>query len=167
MKKMLLCLIAFGLVHAAQAQFFGGYADGVTAVPTGDNAFGTFVRLVYDDFTFDVAGDINTFSIIGMNNTGLPGAMYYEIRTGVSEGNGGNLLFSGITPNAIIVPLPVNGSAGTPPAGATGEYSRYIAGPSVALHLAAGTYWVGLAPVEGFGSFDVTSTQGLGSVGHP
>jgi hypothetical protein len=167
MKKALLILVACSSIQVAQAQFFGGYADGVTAVPTGNNAFGTFNRLVYDDFTFDLAGDIITFGMIGMNNTGSPGGMYYEIRSGVSVGNGGTLLFSGITGNGIFLPLPVDGSVGTPPMGASGQYVRFIAGTGIPIHLDPGTYWIGLAPVEGFGSLDVTSTQGLGAVGHP
>ena len=169
MKKWLFSLLTIASLGTAQAQFFGGYADGVTNMPTGNNSpIGPPLRMVYDDFTFDIAGDIISFEMIGLNNTGSPVAMYYEIRSGVSAGNGGTLLFSGNTQGATQGALPLDGSLGTPPPG-PGQYGWYDGGLPVGspIHLDPGTYWVGLAPLEQFGSFDVTSTQGLGSIGHP
>jgi hypothetical protein len=146
MKKWLLSFFAIAPLSLAHAQFFGGYADGVTSLPTGRNSpIGPALRMVYDDFTFDIAGDIISFEMIGLNNTGLPVAMYYEIRSGVSAGNGGTLLFSGTTPSAVQGALPLDGSFGTPPTG-TGQYGWYDAGLPVGspIHLDPGTYWVGL-----------------------
>lgn len=162
-------LIGVIAASSAHAQFFGGYADGITSVPTGyNNPIGPALRIVYDDFTFDVAGNITQFEMIGLNNTGSPVGMYYEIRTGMSAGNPGTLLFSGLNLSATAGALPLDGSAGTPPAG-SGQYIWYDSGPTnfPSLHLEAGTYWIGMAPVEQFGSLDVTSTTGLGSIGHP
>lgn len=173
MKKCLLlgavCAAAGGSVHAqlfGSPGFFGGVADGVTSRPTGKNTFGPALRIVYDDFTFTLPGNINGFEMIGRDNTGAPVAMYYEIRTGMSEGNGGTLLFSGTTPSAAAGDLPLDGALGTPPPG-TGAYRWYDAGPSPSIHLEPGTYWIGLAPLQQFGSFDVASTQGLLGVGLP
>jgi hypothetical protein len=168
MKKSLFLLLSIAVVSSAQAQFFGGYADGVTSLPTGDNVIGTPLRIIYDDFTFDIAGDIMGFDLVGLDNTGSPVAMYYEIRTGMSDGNPGTLLYSGTTASAFESPLPTNGSFGTPPSG-SGTYARYEGGfpGGSELHLAAGTYWIGLAPLESFGYFAVASTQGFGSIGHP
>lgn len=162
------CLIALLILSSltSHAQFLGGYADGLTSVPTGRNTFGPALRMVYDDFTFDLPGNIIQFQMIGRDNTGSPVAMYYEIRSGVSAGNGGTLVASGLTPTASSGPLPLDGSFGIPPAG-SGSYGYYDAGPSIPIHVDPGTYWIGLAPLQGFGSWDVTSTQGLGAIGHP
>lgn len=69
---------------------------------------------------------------------------------------------------ATISPLPTNGSFGTPPPGG-GQYVLYEGGfpGGTTLHLEPGTYWIGLAPLQSFGTLDVASTMGLGSVGHP
>ena len=168
MKKWILSLLAFMSLGTTQAQFFGGYADGITNAATGNNSLGSTLRVVYDDFTFDVAGDIVNFGLVGRDNTGAPVAMYYEIRSGMSSGNGGTLLFSGTSPTAVFSALPLSGAYGTPPSG-SGTYGLYEGGPgpSTPIHLEAGTYWVGLAPLQQFGSFDVTSTQGQGAMGHP
>lgn len=173
MKKFLLlgavCAAAGCSVHAqlfGSPGFFGGFADGVTSRPTGMNTFGPALRIVYDDFTFTLPGDINGFEMIGRDNTGAPVRVYYEIRTGMSEGNGGTLLFSGTTPSAAAGDLPLGGEFGTPPPG-TGNYRWYGGGPSSLIHLEPGTYWIGLAPLQQFGSFDAASTQGLQAVGLP
>jgi hypothetical protein len=161
----LLALTAQAQFHGSPG-FFGGYADGLTSLPTGRNTLGPQLRMVYDDFSFFVPGSITGFEIIGRDNTGSPVGMYYEIRSGVSEGNGGTLLFSGFTPSAAAGDLPLSGSFGTPPPG-TGNYRWYDAGPSTPIQLEPGTYWIGLAPHQGFGSFDVASTQGLLGEGLP
>jgi hypothetical protein len=172
MKRSVLVLAACAAALPALAQlngspgFFGGYADGASSLPTGKNTFGPALRMVYDDFTFYVPGKIVGFEMVGRDNTGSPVAMYYEVRTGMSEGNGGALLFSGTTPSAAAGDLPLNGAFGAPPPG-TGNYRWYDAGPTTPISLDAGTYWIGLAPLQGFGSFDVASTEGLLSVGGP
>ncbi|HRI12179.1 MAG TPA: PEP-CTERM sorting domain-containing protein [Verrucomicrobiota bacterium] len=172
MKRIILSGLTAAGVFSCQAQFtgapgfFGGYADGVGSVPTGNNTIGPALRIVYDDFTFDLSGKIVGFEMVGRDNTGAPVGMYYEIRTGMSEGNGGTLLFSGTTLSAVAGDLPLNGDYGTPPPG-TGNYRWYDSGPSSPIQLDPGTYWIGLAPVQQFGSFDLATTVGLGSVGHP
>jgi hypothetical protein len=172
MKRTFLLLLASAAVVSSQAQFhgspgfFGGYADGLTSVPTGRNTLGPQLRIAYDDFTFQLPGNIVGFEMIGRDNTGAPVAMYYEIRSGMSPGNGGTLLFSGTSPSAAAGDLPLDGSLGTPPPG-TGNYRWYDAGPTTPIHLEPGNYWIGLAPLQQFGSFDVASTQGLLAVGEP
>lgn len=176
LNRAVLLGIAFAASASCRAQlhaspgFFGGYADGITSLPTGRNSIGPALRMVYDDFTFLLPGTITGFEIIGRNYTGNPVGMYYEIRTGVSEGNGGTLLFSGLSFSAAAGYLPLDGSLGTPPppTGAPGgDYMWYDSGPSAPINLNPGTYWIGLAPFQGFGSFDIASTQGLLSTGLP
>jgi len=171
MKRLLLASMVLSVVASGHAQFFGGYADGLSSVPTGKNTFGPALRMVYDDFTFDLPGNIIQFRMIGLNNTIAPVGMQWEIRTGVSAGNGGTLLVSGYALNGTFGPLPLDGSAGTPPPGTPpagiGAYGYYDSGPSIPIHLDPGTYWIGLAPIQQAGTFDVTTTQGLGGIGHP
>lgn len=170
MKKILLAALAFFFCSTSiQAQFFGGYADGETSVPTHYNTIGGLVKkMVYDDFRFDLAGDIVGFEMIGNNFTGSPVGMYYEIRTDMNDGDGGTLLYSGYNLSAVMGFLPVGSAFGTPPAGPTGYgYGWYDSGPASTIHLDPGTYWIGMAAFEGFGSFNVTSTHGLNGVGHP
>lgn len=168
MKKFFVVIVTFALLETAHAQFFGGFSDGLTSVPTGNQVIGPPFRIVFDDFTFDLPGDITDFSILGLDHTGSPVAMYYEIRTGMSAGNAGTLVTSGTTTGATSVPRPTDGSFGTPPPG-SGQYIEYFGGfpGGSPLHVAAGTYWIGLAPLEGFGDFAVATTQGAGSIGHP
>src|ERR1044071_2812882 len=120
MKKLLTLFAALTFLSTTQAQFFGGYADGVTSVPTGKNTIGPALRIVYDDFTFDLPGNIISFEMIGLDFTGSPVGTHYEIRTGMSAGNGGTLLFSGDQLGATAGYLPLDGSYGTPPSGSTG-----------------------------------------------
>ena len=70
MKRPLLSsfLLLSAFFSKADAQFFGGLADGVTSVATGRNSIGPALRMVYDDFTFDLAGDFTDFSILGLDN---------------------------------------------------------------------------------------------------
>lgn len=168
MKKILFSSLALAFfLPQAQAQFFGGYPDGVSSVPTHYNNINNTLKMVYDDFTFDLPGDIFQFQMYGRNNTGSPVGMYVEIRSGMSEGDGGTLVYSGINFFALFGALPGDGSMGVPPPG-SGEFDWFYSSTAYpGIHLEAGTYWLGLAAFEGFGSFDVGTTQGLGSIGHP
>jgi hypothetical protein len=166
MKKLLAMFFSLAFISSTPAQFFGGYADGVTSVPTGKNTFGPALRMVYDDFTFDLPGNIVQFQMVGRNNTIGAVGMQWEIRAGVSAGNGGTLLVSGFALSGTFSPLPLDGSFGTPPAG-PGQYGYFDSAPSIPIPLTPGTYWIGLAPIEQGGSWDVTSSQGLGGIGHP
>jgi len=86
-----------------------------------------------------------------------PGQAYWEIRTGVSEGNGGTLLFSG-TGTDIVTPTGRSGFGFT-------EFQNLVTGLNI--NLGAGMYWmtvVPLAPGQGGRSFN-SNTFGLNSVG--
>ena len=86
-----------------------------------------------------------------------PGQAYWEIRSGVSEGNGGTLLFSG-TGTDIVTPTGRSGFGFT-------EFNNLVSGLNI--NLGPGTYWmtvVPLAPGQGGRSFN-SNTFGLNSVG--
>lgn len=185
MRKWLIVVIGLASVSLAEAQFFGGYANGGSGirVQKGTSGFPP-LQIVYDDFTFDVAGDITRLGMVGADYTSLAYGLYWEIRTGVSIeaggtpwpyglGNttGGTLLFSGTLSWPTITPLALDGSAGTPP-----RLSDYFHPYSLVqgvfptgspLHLEAGTYWIGMATVASSGWFNLATTSGQGAVGHP
>ncbi|HKM52944.1 MAG TPA: PEP-CTERM sorting domain-containing protein, partial [Isosphaeraceae bacterium] len=87
---------------------------------------------------------------------------YWEIRSGVSSGNGGTLLYSGDGADTLT---------------ATGRYEPVIPGVlnvyeytnlvSVSVSLGPGTYWLAVAPdVSGMNSY-ITTTSGTNAVGSP
>jgi hypothetical protein len=145
----------FLLITATKAQvlFYAGDYDGRIGVPsqwTPD----------YQDLTFEGFGlsqNSNLQSIWG--NFGLaqtvddfvPTEAYCEIRSGISAGNGGTLLFSGT--------LPVQA---TP----TGIYQwgepEYQVLADIDLTLPAGIYWLGMAPVgdSDWDEANISSTSG-------
>ena len=110
----------------------------------------------YDNFTVSGA----SWHVTGLftnNQTDLTiGSANWEIRSGVSQGNGGTLLFSG--------------NDGTPTITATGRsafgYNEFNVAVDVSLTLAPGTYWLSVQPVSGDNgrSFE-SNTFGLNAVG--
>ncbi len=117
------------------------------------------VGIVYDDF--------NVTSTYGWNVNGASGNFYYttdvvgttanwEIRSGVSEGNGGTLVASG-TAAVTLTPL--------------GPYKIYnvehVSITGLNVNLSPGTYWLGFQPITTAGYGYVGSTSGANAVGTP
>jgi hypothetical protein len=121
--------------------------------------------LVYDNFIVPTGF---TFTITGVFSNNLMGdptaaaTAQWEIRSGVSAGNGGSLLASGDgidTVSATGRSLNFGGFNNVP------EFMNLVQGLSVTL--GAGTYWLAVAPdVSGQNSF-ITTTSGLDAVGMP
>jgi hypothetical protein len=86
---------------------------------------------------------------------------YWEIRSGVSAGNGGTLVAGGIT-------SPASQTATGRSGFGLNEYTIDVSGIS-GVTLTAGTYWLTVAPVipNGVGQAYVTTTSGAGAVGLP
>jgi hypothetical protein len=119
---------------------------------------------VYDNFTVTAAGGWDITDVFSDNllNTTVTGATW-EIRTGVSEGNGGTLVASGTTATPTVTATGRSGFGFT-------EYQVKVSGLTVHLpQLPAGQfYWLNVTPI-GNGtnrSFD-SSTSGLNAVGQP
>jgi len=112
---------------------------------------------VYQNFVVSSYG-INVSRLFTNNLSQLtPTSGYWEIRTGVSEGNGGTLIASG------------DGAVTNTPTGRSGfgytEYQNLVGGLSV--YLPAGTYWFAVVPncTTCFGRSFNTNTLGRNSVG--
>jgi hypothetical protein len=107
---------------------------------------------------FDWAGGIVT-GLATNNLSGLnPQTAYWEIRSGVSEGNGGTLIASGTGATS-------NQATGRADFGFI-EYTNFVGGLNV--NLDAGTYWMSVVPQDtgnanrSFNS-DTDGTNGIGS----
>jgi hypothetical protein len=127
-----------------------------------DNGINTVVApaMVFDDFVVPAGGWTVTgvFSDNQMNFTGVTQAEW-EIRSGVSVGNGGTLVASG-TSTASQTSLGLSGN---------GLTIYQIEVNNLNVSLAAGKYWLSVAPV-GFGPADQSSsafTVGANAVGTP
>ncbi len=115
--------------------------------------------MAYDDFTTSPLGwDVQEIwanqSVILGDVT--PTDAYWEIRSGLSDGNGGTLLASGTSACTFTL-------TGAEPLGVP-EYTVDISGLNVTL--ASGTYWLGIAPVDdGSGNFYDETTSSLNAIG--
>jgi len=130
----------------------GGSADNIFATASTD-----YTGIVYQDFTVTDAGG---WQVTGVSGTFLlPNPVTtanWVILSGVSEGNGGNLVASGTAS-----PLTLNELAGPNSKGNT-LYQASVTGLN--FDLAAGTYWLGLQPISsGFGY--IVNTTGQNAIG--
>lgn len=173
MKKVLLLSLLASLTFftltasAANLYFYGGDFDNNNALAHGlanetdgtvtGNPYGaaTFQNFVVSDGLINVTG-LFTNNIMDITP---PATAYWEVRSGVSEGNGGTLIASG---------------TGTDMLTATGrerngrlEYTNLVQGLNVGL--TAGTYWFAVVPQSpndpAGRSFNTNSLEGLNTVG--
>jgi hypothetical protein len=146
----------------AGSLWYNGDADGVSALANEENTT-VGQASVYEDFdvTAPVWNITSVFSddLLTTNVT----AVSYEIRTGISEGNGGTLLFSGTTSNYTVT------ATGRSAFGYT-EYMVQANGLSIVLPaLPLGQhYWLNVTPIgDGTGRSFNTTTSGMNAVGSP
>jgi PEP-CTERM motif len=140
--------------------WYNGNSDGRDALA---NQTGAADGLIYDEFivpsgyTFTITG---VFSNDAMNKAAT--TAYWEIRSGVSAGNGGTLLAHGDGTDTLTSTGQTFSFGGLNPE--TIE-NNLVQGLNVTL--GAGTYWLAVAPdVSNQNSYIVT-TSGAGAVGHP
>ncbi len=150
--------------YAANLYFYGGdwepNAPGANGVANETNSFlqgDPYGAATYQNF---VAGSaINVTGLFTNNASSLiPTSGYWEIRTGVSEGNGGTLIASG------------TGTVTNTPTGRSGfgldEYNNTVSGLNV--NLGANTYWFAVVPTcltcDGT-SYNTNSLDALNAVG--
>jgi hypothetical protein len=116
---------------------------------------------VFDDFIVTDSGGWDITSVFSNNQMStVATSATFEIRQGMSPGNGGTLVASGSTDTPVITPTGRFGF-GLP------EFTVEITGLSV--HLDPGTYWLNVTPVDnldGGRSFNST-TLGANCVGTP
>lgn len=173
MKKVALLslfVMLFGMIAIAQCPveanyncvFYGGDFD-----PNNPNANGLanetdaiiggspYGAAIYQNFTYGggtIAG-LSTNNLSQLN----PATAYWEIRSGVSEGNGGTLIASGTGAT-------VNQATGRSGFGYT-EYTNFVGNLAVAL--GAGQYWLAVVPNDPgtAGRSFASNTFGLNAVG--
>ncbi|HEY4100465.1 MAG TPA: PEP-CTERM sorting domain-containing protein [Gemmatimonadales bacterium] len=146
-----------GLVAApasAQNLFFNGTPNGLDALSSDFNT-GVSQSMVYDDFVVGGSG-WNVTDLYGLfvGTVQWQGAQW-EIRSGMSTGNGGTLVQSGsgavTQTDELTSPFSLE------------EYQAHISGLS--FFLAPGTYWMGISVVgNGTGGDFVTTTSGASGV---
>jgi hypothetical protein len=137
-----------------------GISNGV-----GINAgFGVSDVLIYDDFLIPDGWSWQVDSIFSNNFLGQPVSQArWELRSGMSDGFGGTLLYSGV------------GSASTAPTGRSGplgepEYSVSVSLVELEIALPSGRYWLMVAPVgDGTETLEnaiaISATGGFDGVG--
>jgi hypothetical protein len=121
--------------------------------------------LVYDDFIVPT-GMTYTITAVFSNDALAPGGTlgttaYWEIRSGVSDGNGGTLLSSGDAADATTN----TGLAFTFGGISSPVYTNQVSIPSITL--AAGTYWLAVAPDTSNQSNFIVTTSGADAIGSP
>jgi hypothetical protein len=141
--------------------WYNGDLDGRDALA---NQTGAADGLVYDNFivptgtTFTISA---VFSNDAMYNPGAAVTAYWEIRSGVSAGNGGTLLDSGDGTDTI------SATGRTFLFGGLGiqEFTNMVQGLNITL--GAGTYWLAVAPDVSDQNSYITTTSGANAVGIP
>jgi hypothetical protein len=130
-----------------------GLANENDAIVNG-NPYGA---AVYQNF-FVTGGGITVTGLFSNDLMSLnPSTAYWEIRSGVSEGNGGTLIASGTAADEVT-------ATGRSDFGYT-EYTNVVSGLNV--HLAAGQYWFTVVPddLNTAGRSFMSNTFGLNQIG--
>lgn len=156
-----LCLQLITASHA-DVLFYGGDYDGRIGDPS--QWAPNLQALVFDDFSLSQTSTLQSiwgnFGLLQTVDYFVPTEAYCEIRSGVSAGNGGTLLYSGTL--SVQDTLTGRNQWGLP------EYQVLA---DLTLTLPAGTYWLGMAPI-GSSIWDeayISSTSGgdVGPAGDP
>ena len=112
----------------------------------------------YDAFVVPSGGWTVTglFSHNNMTFSGLSAAVW-EIRSGISAGNGGTVVASGLSPatQTLVLTYP------------TGEQIYRVEVTGLGVQLAPGTYWLNVSPIANFTQSYVCASVGAGAVGDP
>src|SRR5438034_9606337 len=141
--------------------WYNGDFNGVNVLANEDNTAlgsGQFAS-VYDDFNVPSGGwTLTAVFSDNLSSTTITGALW-EIRQGISEGNGGTLIASGMTMTPVVTPTGRSGFGFT-------EYMIEVIGLNVSL--APGTYWLNVTPIGNLSGRSVDSTtSGTNCVGTP
>jgi hypothetical protein len=165
-------LIVVAPVHAGVLWYNGDYDDNDASTNESEvpiNEGGPYVletSLVYNEFIVPV-GQVWTLNSMSTNNQlafeVLPTTGTWQIRTGISDGNGGTLVFSGDTTCTPTETHAADGNNYLDP-----EYNISVTVPNVVL--TAGTYWMAVAPDDGeyYGEQSyIETTSGANAIGLP
>jgi hypothetical protein len=143
------------------ALWYNGDFDGVDGLTNEQDTFATGFSHIYDDFNVNDSGGWDVTSVFSddLSSTNIISATW-EIRQGVSAGNGGTIVASGMTVTPEVTPTGRSGFGFT-------EFMVQV--NDINVHLDPGTYWLNVTPVDsldGGRAFDST-TSGANCVGTP
>jgi hypothetical protein len=157
MKSAILAIVGLAAAASAQTIFYGGDPDLVNGLSA---EFNTVISDAYTFDDFDHPGG-TIASIFGNYFADItPSGFEWEIRQGMSVGNGGALMASGST----------DGSWTWAPNGFNnfGFLGYTMVADITDVSLPAGTYHLALSPRgQGFGRSFVQTTSGANSIGSP
>jgi hypothetical protein len=160
MKKLaLIGIVGLSVGANAQTVFYGGDLNKVDGLASQVSTAGGFTDArVYDDFSISSAQTITGVfgNFLDATNGGVS-SILWEIRSGVSSGNGGVVVASG-TNNS--TPVATGNSA-------FGLSEYHYESAVSAFNLNAGTYWLMVALNGGSNAAYVSTTSGSGGVGGP
>ena len=143
------------------ALWYNGDFDGVDGLTNEQDTFAPGFAHVYDDFNVNDGGGWDVTSVFSddLISTTVTGATW-EIRQGITSGNGGTLIASGTTMTPNVTPTGRSGFGFT-------EFMVEVTGLDV--HLDPGTYHLNVTPIgnlDGNRSFNST-TSGDNCIGTP
>jgi hypothetical protein len=141
--------------------WYNGDFDGTDGLANEQDTFAPGYAHVFDDFIVsDESGwDVSSVYSNDLISTTVTGATW-EIHQGITNGNGGTVVASGMTSTPTVTPTGRSGFGFT-------EFTVEVSGLNV--HLAPGTYYLNVTPIgnlDGNRSFDST-TSGANCVGSP
>jgi hypothetical protein len=161
---VLALLVAVAIPSSALTIWYGGDPDMYSALRSQQG--GTISNaMTYDNF-YATGSGWDVYYLVGNFAMDFQASdMAYEIRSGVSEGNGGTLVSSGV----IDVTQTATGNTNSDWGTSSNVYT--LAGNTTPIQLAAGEYWIGMAPVIGDPTSSsnafVATTSGSGGIGTP
>jgi len=148
--------VCIGSASAAPVTlWYSGGSDGVNGLVSEGNPSSAFQTMIYDDFTVPVGGwtvqEVWANQAVLFGDENPPADVYWEIRSGMTDGSGGTLYASGTDAGVFTATGGYNfGNL---------EYKVDVSGLNVAL--VPGTYWLGVAPVDdGSGVYWAETTSG-------
>jgi hypothetical protein len=139
--------------------WYNGDFDTVNGQPNEINSQIPGDSFTFTDFNVTDPGGWDVTAIFSNNEMSYTSTMAaYEIRSGISNGNAGTLLFSGTAPATRVA----TGRMGV----VDPEYTIKISGLNI--HLAPGTYFLNVTPIgPGSGRSFNTTTSGANAIGTP
>lgn len=165
-RTILLCLLAASAAPSATIWFNGDpdNTNGNTAILHGYGLFDAD-SYVYDNFQLLSNSQVNSVFGYVLYIGETPTAAEFEIRTGLSAGNGGTLVSSGSTGS---YGWTDTGTIVSTPFGDANVHRLDITGLNI--NLTTGTYWLGLRPVASTAVESyafLAQTAGLNAIGLP
>ncbi|HJP84169.1 MAG TPA: PEP-CTERM sorting domain-containing protein [Fimbriimonadaceae bacterium] len=151
-------LVCVSSTSFSQVVFYGGDANGVDGLTSEEDGV-VSQAMTYDNFTVGAGGwNVSDLGGIFAVTTGSNFASArYEIRQGVSVGNGGSLIQTGVFSVS-------SSSVGS----LFGRDLRDFTGSVSPFSLAAGNYWIGISLIDpGSVRSFVATTSGVNGVGGP